>query len=907
MYSLKSALSVFAAGVAFLTTCLPAYSQTLAEGEKAKKLWEGAYSRFQGQSWDQAKPLMEDFVKQCVDHENAPQAFMALAVCRLNTKDTPGYEAATDEVIRRFPLSHYWFIAYSSRMKQALAAKQPEQYIKLLENMLARAPEAPWSLADDIYNATLYPHYWHQDGRRYPCDPYAFMLHAYVNWDYPNWILTVPRVATTPELAKRALAALTKTFNLHKKDMPPEWQTVHVALLRQSGQEQQADKQFQDYLADWGDDPRASAFLVLMANHAQAVKDDKTADECWDTLVKKYGNFGGLGIPSYNRLSYLQQKDRFDDYLKLMPVYFKTDADQHGYRTGQAASWCIGMAQRKAATGDASRCEPAMAAVEANYGLKDHFARQRNILIWKIDLLIRQKKADEAAKLAEELISDKQWCADSYNSIKQWAAANEPFKALVESAKKKWGIPDLDPRSKAGELLEQLKTRLKNEEPRFAEEIGEEMWNNHRADAATIEAVKALIDYYFAKLTPDLRDKWIDRMISQYKSHPLTQAVLITRVQAEQAAKSYDKVAVALDTLFSRFPPTMLNNDYYGYRIGCFSAAKDSKGALEYARKNYGAWANAGDINAIHRIVDAVGNANMKGYYPDNRAVGEAWMTFGKALGDTRAGLYCTANAWNAYFWSQYYAYLYADRICMPEGKTLTDALMAQTFDPDVQWRTAYGDINYLAVSVNIKPGPAEPNKPDTNLVAAQEDAKKMLALLNQRLKTGQKIRDLSMRLDFYGVGAALGRAKMLREADELGNKLKTIIVTERDEHGLDILLGAAHAGAGDFAVAADHYLNVVHDSRWPADCYGLLNIALGWLRQARSPRVQAELERYLNSIPNIQEMIPRIIKDQYGQAAYDMLRTRYPHSQALYEMNDAIEKARHPSPTPTPAAGPKR
>src|ERR1035437_9090725 len=84
---------------ALYAASLPALAQTLADGEKAKKLWEGAYSRFQGQSWDQAKPLMEDFVKQCIDHENAPQAFMALAVCKLNTKDVPGYEAATEEVM----------------------------------------------------------------------------------------------------------------------------------------------------------------------------------------------------------------------------------------------------------------------------------------------------------------------------------------------------------------------------------------------------------------------------------------------------------------------------------------------------------------------------------------------------------------------------------------------------------------------------------------------------------------------------------------------------------------------------------------------------------------------------------------------------------------------------------------
>jgi len=885
----------------------PCLSDTV--GDEANRLWTNANSQFRGDHWDQALPLLEKFVRQYATHERVPDAYLGIAWCKAQLKDPAGADAALEEVNKRFAGSKTWLWALSGKLRAAQVAKNSKLYMDTLDSWLRRVPEAPRDLPDltqganyDYCAINAADDWFRQNGRAYYLDPSLGMLRPIV--DTRNWMLVVPQMANTEALAKQAMGTLTKTFNLLKKDLPEEWQFVQYALMKQSGQVDAAEKFWEESLKEWGDDPRAAALWVLRAQHAQATGDDKTADDSWEEILKQFGGYSSLGDMVYGRLAYLYEKDRFDDFVKLMPQYFKTSADIYGYATGTVPTWLVTMAQRKADQADNSRIEPALKALEL-YALKDHSARARQILIWTVDLKSRAKQYDEAAALAKQLIDPKQWCAESLNLLTTWAPRDPKLAAVLDEARKKYEIADIDPQSEAGKMLDELRGRIKAEEARFAEELVTTMTGKFPKDPATIAAVKELADYYYAKVVPDLRDKWMDFMVRTYQFHPLTQALLHTQIMAEGAAKRYDRQASALDTMFSRFPPTMANPEYYAWRYGCIMAqTKDAKSALAYSRKHLGAWAAAGDLSAIQRVMHAEDEANRdpKTQWVDNKLSGAGWLAFANSLPDTRVGLHCLANAWSLLYWGQYYPYHYADRIAWDEGKKITERFMAYKSDPEIVWKMAYGDINWLAAKGVMKKDPSEKEKAnDPYLGPAVENAKALVAAINARVKDGSKIRDLALRLDLPGIGMALGKAKMVKEVDELATKFKRVTFTQRDQDAIEMMQGFAHGNAEDYIAGAEHLSKLVTNSRWPVEMYGILYTEIYWLNLGKNPgQAQAELEKYLTAITNCQNMVPVLMKEHQGVNVMGALKARYPASNALEQMIKDIEKAKQP-PTPAP------
>lgn len=886
-------------GLAICIVASAAWAEGL--GEEANRAWTNAQSQFAGGRWDQALPLLDTFTKKYPSHERIGTAYMDIAYCKAQLKDAAGADAALEQVLTRFPQSFAWQVALSAKLQWARAAKANEAYVVALEKALPRVAVAPMDLPEDIgaYLRYAYEDYWRQNGRQYYVDPFAAQLSPLFNTK--NWMLVVPQMANTPELAKRALAALTKTFNTLKKDLPAEWQFVQYALIKQSGQVPQADKYWEDTLADWGDDPRAEALWVLRANHSQVMGEDKDADDCWVEIVKKYNQNSSLGESVFGRLSYLQEKDRFEPFVAALPLYFKTDDDIYGNRPPLVLQWVAGLAVRKADQGDNSRIEPAIKALD-EIGPKDP-GSQRLILILKADLLSRAKDFDQAAKLATQLYSDDQWCSDSAARLADWAPRDAKMKAVYDAARKKYGIEDVDPASPAGLALEKLKGHLKAEEARHAEELVTDMTGKYPKDPATIEAVKLLSDYYFAKLMPELRDKWMDFMVRTYTYHPLTQAVLHTQITAETAAKRYDRLAQALDTMFGRFKPTMANLEYYNARYNCIVAStKDAKAARDYSRKHWAAWTSAGQLAAVRYVMYAeeVAATDNKTQQVDNKLTSPIWFAFSQQLQGTRTGLYCLGMAWQSGYWNPYYPWFLGDRIMWDDGKKYSEALMNYKADPEIQWRMVYADINWMAAKGTMKPAKPEGGKADPNLASAQDHAKAMLAAINGRLKDGQQIRDLSMRLDFWGIGSTLGKAKMIKESDELVAKLQKICFTQRDKDALELLQGFAHGEGEDYARGAQHLLNLVHASRWPAGSYGMVNTALTWLGLAKNPGVaQTELDKYLTSIATVPNMVPPILQERLGAGAIPTLKARFPASNALEVLLKQIEDAKKPPAKP--------
>lgn len=831
--------------------------------EEAKKQYETAYSQFASKRYDQAAPLLEAFVKRCATSEKVPQAYLQLAICKRQLKDAAGAEAAADEIIKRFYGSHLWLCA--QRVKLDASKAKPDDYVNVLEAMLRRTAEAPRSLPDNggVEYAAQYGQYYNSNGRAYPAEHTAGMMRQV--WSTNNYACEVARIANTPELAQRVLKAFAKSFNTRKNELPVEWQFLQVVMTEKAGQGDAAAKLWDEYLKEWGDDPRGVGLLVLRANYGQSEKDDKTADVCWEAILQKYSAFGSLDAEFYSRLNYLYQKDRFEDFCKLIGPYLKIE--QNMYQFNAAAGWLNALGRKK---------PERLALLEqtlAQYPAKGHPGRERELLKWKLELLVAKKDFSEAAKLAKELASEKLWCDDTHNILKSHADKDPSLKAVLDEAKKKYGIGEVKADSDAGKKLAELKTRLKEDQVTHAEEVGEEMFGKYKSDEATVEALAALSDYYYAKVQPEPRDKWMDRMIKAYPTHPRTQAVLGKQITAEISAKRYDRLAAAVETAFRNFPPTSGSPEWYGSRYGCYAASKDLKGGLDFAQSHWKAQAAAGDMIAIGAIASAGTNL----YDIDNKAIGELWLALGKALPDSHIGLQCLKNAYHKMYWEPYYPWQDGKRTHMAEVKPAIDALRAQKVDPELAWQLEFVDVNYLAV---------------------KGDAKPVLDALSGRIKDGQKIRDLSLRLDLWAVGAALGKAKMTKEINDLSSLLKKITFTERDEIAIDVMMGAYHAAAGFPAQAGEYYVKVARAMKYPGHSNSTFYTASRLLKEGKSPKWSAEVARHIQELANVQEILPEWLEEQArvaisgggGPGAANGLRSRFPHSKSAYDIGKVLE-----------------
>ena len=126
----------------------PAGPTTAAQ--EAGKLYTSAMSQYSAGQYKQAQPLLEKFIAAYATHEYVPVAYLQLAACRSNQKDTDGYLKALDETIARFYGSPAWFIAYGSKARPRQGQKDNDGYLTLLEAMVRQCEEVPFRLHGDI-------------------------------------------------------------------------------------------------------------------------------------------------------------------------------------------------------------------------------------------------------------------------------------------------------------------------------------------------------------------------------------------------------------------------------------------------------------------------------------------------------------------------------------------------------------------------------------------------------------------------------------------------------------------------------------------------------------------------------------------------------------------------------------
>ena len=91
-------------------------------------------------------------------------------------------------------------------------------------------------------------------------------------------------------------------------------------------------------------------------------------------------------------------------------------------------------------------------------------------------------------------------------------------------------------------------------------------------------------------------------------------------------------------------------------------------------------------------------------------------------------------------------------------------------------------------------------------------EGRALLGALNERIPAGASFRDLSLRLDFAAVGAALGKSGLPREGAKLAQRLGKVCSTSRDAGAIEMMLAGMHSAIKNHLGAAGHYLRIVED-----------------------------------------------------------------------------------------------
>ncbi len=859
--------------------------------QRAAKMYTSAVSAMRTGQYDQAQGLFEKYVGNYATHEYVPVGYLLLAYCRHQLKDAKGRDEALEEVVRRYRHSPAWYAAYVSKLSLALQAKDHDAAVAALESMARDCLELPMDAFPGM--GLEYGQYWQQayHGRQFYPTAWEY---GYIQ-DRPGWITQVVAAGDTPERAEKVLTALARTLRRREGDLPTDWQYARVQLLRQAGKADEAEALLREQLQAWrGEapaggapaappDPRGIGLYLLWIQDAAARKDPPAVEAAWRELIETYRGAGSLDEPLYGRLAALlwAKPQRWEDFTALARRFLETYTTSR-YWDSVVALWIDG-ARTPARQGDASRIAPALAMLDEFYGGRhDHPARARRGLLWRVELKILQGQVDQAAQLARRLLTQAEWSTASFQLLQNYAGTHPPFQALVAEARKEFRIPLPNPTTDAFRLLNKLRIRLKDDQVRHAEEIGEEMFAKHPQDPSTTEGVKLLADYYFSKVLPEPRDKWMQRMIDAYPLHPLTEAVLTNRITAEGAARRYDRQGKALDLMMERFGGSNAQASWYQLRARCHDALQDTAGKYALVKRVMGPVADTGDVRAMAELAQY----EMAGLETP-KEIGDAWVAKAKKFAGTRTELYCLAQAWSAYYYGPYRHYR-PGKIEWEKGLEVTKRLRAQTLDPELSWRQAFGEVNLLA----------HQGKPDAALAA-----------LNAALKDRPKLRDLSLRLDFSGLGTALGNAKQTDNAAQLAHRLKGVCFTRRDRGAIELLQGAACSAEKDYEKAATHYLTAVNLSPFPSEMYPLFRSVAYLLQQGRSKQYEKVMEAYLRKVAGTQELVPALLyelglhhfarRGAAALAARNRLAGRYPCSAArdlLEQRFEALRPKRAPA-----------
>ena len=859
------------AAVAMATTIITANGARgdLPVWEQASRTYESAMSSYVARQWNQAQGLFEVFVTKHSTHENVPLAYLRLAHCREQQKDPAGCDAALREVVKRFEGSPAWYRAYAYLLEQARQKKDTDAYFTLLRVMARRTQELPLDLRNEI--AFWRRSYWNEELNREMLWPHAAQYGRVVQ--SPGWVLGVAELADTPELATQAIGMLNKTIRAHHRELPGDWQFTHVTLLRLSERAEDADKQRATHLEQWTDDPRGLDYWLAQAEYALRRQDDPAADEAWGHILKHYLGHRSLATHLYDRLDYLYEKDRWQDFNALLPTATTQYLD--GRQRNRMAGWLRRMATRGDAKEQPARLAAALATLDKLGADKDP-EWQRSRLFNKLDLTMRLGQVADGLKLAEQVCDESQWSSHAFNVIERYARSHKAFEPLLASLREKYGIPEGDPDSEASKLLAQLRTRIKDDQTRHMEEIGTEMFTKHRDAAETIHGVRLLVDYYYRKVLPEPRDAWAQRMIATYPQHPLTEHVLNRQIAAEYGAKRYDVLARLIDTAIRRFPGQRYNGTWFNYRLACYHAQQDHDARIKHAREYFAGAVDAGDMHALERL----------GHYEEDyrqhqpKPTGDFWMEAARRTAGTQAEVYALRHAWYYYYWRPWRSH--RDEVCWNEARQVAEALVNQQVDPESRWGSHFADIN---------------------LMACQRQGKEALEALQARIAGAKSYYDLSLRLDFANLGLALGETKLSSRGVTLAGKLRRLCASQRDKAAIDEMLGNMHRTAGKPKLAAKHFLMISDSSPFPARAYPYFQSALSCMRSEGEARFTGVAQLYIKRIPHVQDVLPKILhalgnyyyhaRNRKLLSVRKTLSDQYPDSASRGKVEELVETLR--------------
>jgi len=849
--------------VSVLLVCLLSSGPAGAAAKRwkmAARLWRSVKSTMGSGHWRQAEGLLQEFISKFGSHENVPAAYLYLAKAKRTLNDPNGEAETLDATIRRFGGSPVWYAAYARLLERRRLKNDRDGFLDTFEKMLSRLKFMPldFSLrAKAGENAT-----W-------------FTGPGGVGWRAPefSWVRGVGAsigiqrdllwVADTPERMERVFKLIGPSIARYPPDqLPIGWQFGYVLLLEKAGKGEQAEKLFQTYAKAWGDDPRGMVLWALRARHLQAAKDYKGAEAIFQHLVKNYMGYTSLSAMLRPWFAYLYQQQRYHDFVPLAKKYLEVYPWGRDRKT--VLQYWLSMLRTPAVKGDLEALADTHSVLDKYYGPKSLFKRT-----WLIDLNIAMNNPAQAVELARPYLNDDEWSRQTYALLKAYAARCKPFQALVDEADKKYRIfaPDPDPNSEPVKLLAELKDRIKDNQVRHMEEIGERIFSKHRDTHEAVEALKLLADYYFKKVIAKPRDAWTRRMIQAYPRHPDTQKVLATHVQSMRASRLYHQMGDALDLFKRRFPTARPPFSWYGYRMEAYSAIKNVRGPAALvlkARKALAARAHTGNFAAIQALArfEIPKLAAEEGMDPNSAQIGGYWMKLAKKHQGTRTELHCLWAAYNAYF-----TYPWAHRsrgkvVLEDEALDALARLQTQTMDPEVRWNLRFADVGVFL---------------------AQWKVEEALRRLKRKFKNGEKVRDVRLRFNFAHMGQAIARdKKVLADGLEYAGELRKICFTQADQNAIAVMEAEAWYYAGAKAKTMKFYLDRALKDPWPIHGYSSFQRAYSCAVQISPAAAKRVTDRYLNRISRCQATVPRM-GNRYPssasrgrlEAAYDAFKAR--------------------------------
>jgi hypothetical protein len=835
--------------------------------EQAARAHKSAMSAYGSQQWQQARGLFEQFIRKFNSHERVPEAHLYLARCLGRLEDPNGALEALETVIRRYTKSAVWFVATARKLGMLKSRKAHDEFLAALEKMVRYTTRLPLDFARNIrlhHGAHWYTRHDRQDRRPRQL---PWLRPILPRRDIEADILDV---ADTPERAKRALKILDRTFREHEEDLPANWQLAHYLLLSRA-QAPQAEPQIATYRQQWQDDPRGMALWFLWAVHCQEAGDDKAADAAYAHLLDNYLGYATLSVLLDERVAHLADQGRHEAFVALARQYLKTYPEGR-LRKHILRRW-LDMLRPAALGGDAGALDEILHVLDTHYGRHSNARRS-----WLIDFYIERKEDAKAVQLARAHLDPNRWSANAFHSLERYAQHKcESFAVLVAAARRAYGIHE-PAGGKAADLLEQLKKRLKDDQVRHMEEIGEKLFTAHRETAEAVEAVRLLGEYYFKKVLPEPRDRWMDRMIDAYPRHPQTQAVLALRVRGLRAGRRYQQVGEALDLLHERFPTAHLPFNWFHYRLSAYRAVKDERGRVALIRKRYGPQAERGNTYALRRIAEL--ELDWRDEQTTTAQVGGFWMDWAKKLKGTRAELFCLHEAVNAYYATPKRHPGLGKEPLPDKALEVIKVLQTQPLDPEVRWNMAFADINILA-----------------DLGRGGE----ALSRLKERIGERQRIRDLHQRLNLGRLAEAFGTdAEVAREGLSYFQQLGRLCFTSGDRQALASAEARLYYEAGAYAQARDKYMGLVTSSPWPVRAYGSYRAAFRAARRISPHAARAVADRYVSLIARCQDVLPDVLyelgREMMGSrpalaAVRRMLADRYPASSPRGKLEQEIRR----------------